>query len=398
MDTAGRIVKELLHEEVSLWYISDEFGSKVMVKIPSITIKALIKGCRVEFTFGKNIQPKAIMFHTGIRIYDDTLHYLSVTGINRFKDEHTSLEKIMNRNSTYVHFHNELNVCVATATLSFTVSDQLKVLNMLNDIETLYVGEFDKDAKNSLDCFDYSLDNQRQFNNVHKIELLIIEANISEWKMMKNTFIGLNESNHMIADDENEGKIFEKQIWVGLESLFNYQLFKNPQILLKKGLRELTDIFAFSDYGLFLFETKAISILSTDANRTMERKVATLQKQIEKGINQLIGAAKKITEKVAVYDSKGNEILFNKELIPHCIVLVSELLPFGNWKEIELKMFTAMVENKIYLNVMDFKEFMQQIGMARGSKDRFDYLLIERVKQLTEHQTIHIKIREAPHE
>jgi hypothetical protein len=29
MDTACRIVKELLHEEVSLWYISNELGYKV---------------------------------------------------------------------------------------------------------------------------------------------------------------------------------------------------------------------------------------------------------------------------------------------------------------------------------------------------------------------------------
>ena len=104
-EKAERIAKELLHEQVSLWYISDSLGSKVMVKIPSTSIKALIAGCKIEFLFGKDTKQRPFKFHTGIRVYDDPIHYLSVTGIHRFLDEHISLEAIMNRANTYIHFH-----------------------------------------------------------------------------------------------------------------------------------------------------------------------------------------------------------------------------------------------------------------------------------------------------
>lgn len=75
-EKAERIYKKLLHVEVSIWHISDSFGSKVMIKIPSVAIKALTKGCRIEFSFGKDAAQRAAMFHAGIRIYDDPFHYL----------------------------------------------------------------------------------------------------------------------------------------------------------------------------------------------------------------------------------------------------------------------------------------------------------------------------------
>lgn len=393
-EKAERIYKELLHEEASLWYISDNFGSKVMLKIPSVAIKALIKGCRIEFSFGKDTKQHPAMFHSGVRIFDDPVHYMSVNGIQRFMDEHTSLEKIMNRSQTYIHFHNELNICVAIATLIFELKDQLRVLNMLGNVDKLYVGDFDQLASRSLDCFEHSLKMGRTFDGVYDIDTMIIEGKLNEWQMMENHFFGVNENSKIVADDGNEGETFERQAWVSLESLFDTQIYRNPKVAHKKGVRELTDVLAFSDYGLFLIETKALGILSAQSEKTMEKKVKGLQQQIEKGIDQLVGAVKKLAEKVAVYDIKGREIFFNRELLAHCVVLVSELLPFGEWKEIELKMMVAMVENKIYLHVMDLREFMRYVGMARGNKDRLDYLLIERSKSFLEHETIHIRARE----
>ncbi len=255
----------------------------------------------------------------------------------------------------------------------------------------LFVGDFDVKASRSLDCFEHSLKMERIFDDVYDIDTLIIEGKLDGWQMLKNSFIGLNEHNTIVINDINEGPAFEQQVWVSLEALFYYQIYRNPKVAHKKGMRELTDVFAFSDFGIFLIETKAISILTAATERTMERKVKGLQKQIETGIDQLAGAVKKLAEKIPVFDTKGSKILFNRDLLPHCIVLVSELLPFGDWKPIELKMMAVMVKNKMYINVMDLKEFMRYVGMARGNKDRLDYLLMERCKLFVEHRTIHLK-------
>jgi len=70
--------------------------------------------------------------------------------------------------------------------------------------------------------------------------------------------------------------------------------------------------------------------------------------------------------------------------------LVSELLPFGDWKKIQLKMYQAMVQNNIYLNVMDLSEFMKYVTYSNGSKDQLNLILIERVENFVNHETIHI--------
>jgi hypothetical protein len=388
---AERIANELLHEKVSLWYASDGFGSKIMLKIPTPTIKSLLTGCAIQFSFGKDSKRQPPMFHAGVRIYDDPVHYLSVTGIQRYIDEHTSLEKIMHRQHTDIQLYNELNVCVATATVTFEVKDQMKVLHLLGCPDQLYCGDFDKAAFHSLDCFDYSLQMERILENVYEIETLIIDGQLSNWHKIKHHFIGVNEQHPITANDPNEGETFERQVWVSLESLFDYHIYCNPTVPHKKGQRELTDIFAYSCFGLFLFETKALSILTTDPAKTMEQKVRRLQQHIEKAIDQLTGAAKKILEKPPVFDRAGNEIQFDKTLLPHCVVLVSELLPFGDWKVIEMKMFEAMIKVRMYLNVLDLKEFMRFVGMARGSRDRLDYLLIKRVEHFVKHRTIHLE-------
>jgi hypothetical protein len=53
-DAAHRIATELRHESAAIWYIADEYGEKVMVKVLSPTIKALIAGCKLEFLYGKD--------------------------------------------------------------------------------------------------------------------------------------------------------------------------------------------------------------------------------------------------------------------------------------------------------------------------------------------------------
>jgi len=67
MDRAERIYQELLQEKMGIWYVSDSYGSKIMLKVPSSTLKAIIKGCKLELIFGIDDN----IFHIGAKIYDD---------------------------------------------------------------------------------------------------------------------------------------------------------------------------------------------------------------------------------------------------------------------------------------------------------------------------------------
>ncbi|KDN53830.1 hypothetical protein [Flavobacterium seoulense] len=392
MKIAERIYKELMHEPASIWFINDDFGAKIMVKIPSPIIKSIMKGCKIEFLFGKDNSQQAAIFHTGLRVYDDPINYATITGTERFFDEHCSLAAIMNRSFTYIHFHNELGICVATAKLSFSIADQFRVLNLQGNPERLYCGKFDEIISRSLDCFDYSIKIKNKQKNVYVIENIAIEGKLEDWIIMNNTVIGYNEINHVMVDDKDEGSILEKEVTIILDDLFRQKLYLNPQITKAKGYRELTDVFAISDNGLFLIESKALGVIDSVSNKTMEKKVKGVQKQISTGIDQLVGASRKIESNTKIYDKHLKEIIFNKTSFLHCIVLVSELLPFGDWKTIEYKMFKVMVENKIYLNVIDLREFMQYVGHARGSADRLNLMLIERVEAFVKNENIHMRL------
>ncbi|MDD4761286.1 MAG: nuclease-related domain-containing protein [Bacteroidaceae bacterium] len=388
MRNAERIYQELISENASIWYIADDYGSKIIIKAPSSTIRAIINGCKVIFLFGKDSQTDKIFFHTGVKIYDDAVNFLLITGTHRFVQEHESLKAIMQESSTVIELYNELDVCAAVAYVSFNENDRESILKMLGNTKKLYFGDFSTEVVSSLDSFDYSLDKSRDNLKAREIETLLIEGHFSEWKSKKSFFIGLNEVNEIHLDDQNEGETFEKQIWASLESLFACDLYKNPKIKNKNGERELTDILAFYDKGIFLIESKALAVISLINEKSMDKKVANIQKQIQKGIKQLVGAKKKLDKDVDIFDSNGKIIQFNKNIIPHCIVLVSELLPFGDWKEIVYEMMSVMIKERVYLHVLDLSEFMKYIKISSGKKEYLDFYLMERTKAFIENKSV----------
>lgn len=390
MEPHERIYKELLHEKAAIWYINDEFGAKVMVKTTSASIRAIMTGCRIEFLFGKDTRRQPPVFHKGLRIHDDPVHYLNLTGTDRFPDEHSALDAIMGRSETFVHFHNELNACQAVAELRFSVRDQLAVKNLHGDPAKLYCGDFDDKLIASLDCFDFSLGMRPDEPGKYNIETLVIRGELSEWTIMKNTFITDAGTNTIMADEPAEGDVFEREVWLGLTDLFGKNLYWKPEVP-DGRLRELIDVLAFSSRSLFLIEAKATGVFAAVPGRTMGRKVKGLQKQVSKAIGQLAGALKSVKARKPIISRQGDEIIFNRDTnMPHCIVLVSELLPFGDWQPIVMEIFQAMIDNACYVNVMDLREFMQYIGVANGNPEQLNLMMIERVEDLVRHQNIHM--------
>lgn len=398
MDHAYRIYQELLHEVSATWFIADDYGEKIIVKIPSNAIKSLIAGCKIDFLFGKDLRHIFPIFHAGVRIYDDPVHYLILTSVQRFRQEHKAIKKILQMETVNVHFHNELTICIATATLTIIKRDREKIIALLGIVEDLYSGDYNEHTAKSLDCFDYSIGKEKAKDHVEEIPVIVAGGVLTEFIIMNNIFYGVHEQNHVVIDDKDEGGIFEKQIWVALEGMFLHDIYRNPKIADKYGYRELTDVLAFHQYGNFLIETKALGILGTVKERDMNRKVAGLQKQILKGIEQMKGAAKRVLAGVEVFDSQGNKLSFDRSQPPHCIILVSELLPFGDWKAVEIKMMQAMIDQPMFLNVLDLRELMLYIGFSKGSKAHFDKSLMDRVDQFVKTQSIHMRLSGAKKE
>ena len=174
---------------------------------------------------------------------------------------------------------------------------------------------------------------------------------------------------------------------------FGNHLYKGPQINKNGKQRELTDVLGYYELGLFLIESKTAAVFSAQENKSVEKKIASIQKQIIKGINQVVGACKSLKDNYTVYDSHGQAIELDRNVIPHCIVLVSEILHSGDWTNIDKHMIDAAKKNNIFLHVMDLSEFILILKASSGKKEVFDYNLMKRFEQWVQHKTIHMRSR-----
>lgn len=378
MNKQDRIYNELVHEPAGLWFVSDSYGSKVMVKTPSTTIKAIIKGCRIEFPFGKDEINGIDIFHTGLKILDDPVHYQLIFSTHRFLDEHFSIAKVLNLVRVQIQLVNELNVCCAFGDLVIPETKRQDILSLLQNPKRLYVGDFNGQVKGSLDRFEQIFMNPSSLMSA-SIPILQIEGRIENFQTMKNSLVDVegNSINTSIAG--NEGDELEKEVFLVLQTIFGRNTFRNPKISSKNKTRERTDILAYSQHGVFLIETKALGVLQGEIDqRKMERKVIGLQKQICKAVCQLVGATKKISERVPIYDVTGKEVEIDRQIVPHCIILISEFLPFGNWDQVTHEIMKGMIEIPSFIHLMGLKEFMTFIGHARGDCNQFDHFLLQR--------------------
>ncbi len=387
MNKAERIHQELLQEKTGIWYISDGYGSKIMIKAPSSILKAIIKGCKIELAFGLDDN----IFHIGIKIYDDPINFITLTSIQKNIDEHLSIAKIMQLEKVQVQLYNELCACQCFGDIILTTKKRNDILCLLGNPKRLFTGLIDERIHRSADNFQFSLglDVPGSRKSRNQIETLIFEAKIEDLQIVKNSF--LDEGGNMSTEisDPDEGTLMEKEIFVALRSLFGSDIFHSPKIPNNKTKhRELIDILALSDIGIFLIEAKALGVTNANEDRNMDRKIKGLQKQIEKGIDQLAGAYKKIVEGEIIYSNKEKKILFNRNL-PACgIIIISELLPFGNWDEIIKKLLITMSDKNILIHIIDMNEIMQFIGHSKGNRNLFDTYFMQRMEDFVKNPSI----------
>jgi hypothetical protein len=140
-----------------------------------------------------------------------------------------------------------------------------------------------------------------------------------------------------------------------------------------------------------MIEAKDLSVLNSGFKKDMNRRVSELKKQIKKAIKQLIGSCKAVSRGEKITDSNGNEIVFDREKPPHCIVLVTEMMHFGEWSDIEEKMTLAMKETGAFFHLIDLREFVMILKGSRGKPGLFDYNLIKRCEECVKLRSLHVR-------
>lgn len=391
---SDRVYNEMRSENASLWYVPANSGRELalLIKAPTSSIKALVAGCPLTLLFGKSENHIC----TGVEIHDIPDAPVVISGVQREPEEQHALARFLQEQTIPVFLNNEMDICLAWTNLRLAENGAARISNCLGDMTQWYVGSFDAAAAYALDCFGISVDHTAAYPNAHPIPVVEIEVALEKWRIVRNYFCGIRGYEEIKIDDSEEGKIFERAIWASLESVFPLTLYKSPQIKDGKGTRELTDVFSFYPYGSFLIEAKDLSVLNAGYDRSQARRTTGVQKQIKKAIAQLIGASKKFSRGNDIFDSGGEKIEVDREQPPHCIVLITELMHWGDWEEITKLLFEAMRETGAFFHLLDLRELIALLKASSGRAEILDYNLMQRCKFCMEKNTVLIRGIPAP--
>ena len=386
-----RIYNSMRSEVASLWYVPANDGEETafIIKAPTPTIKALIMGCPFQLFFGKKDPYLCI----GVRIEDmpDTPVFISKVQI--VSEEHKALMQSIKQRSFPIFLFNEMDICLASSSLEIAQNDTAALCEFIGNESELYVGKFDEKSSHILDCFDFSTNKEQKHPDAYEIPIMSITPKAYEWKTVDLFLYGSQSFEKINISDKIEGKNFENIICGSLDPVFPTTLYKNPKVKKGNNIREFTDVFAYYEYGSFLIEAKDLSVIQAGYNKDESKRLSGIQKQAEKAIKQLIGAAKAFKCGDSLFDDKGNEIIVDRSHPPHCIILITELMFSGNWDHIINNMIEAMEETGAFFHLLDLREFTILLKKTSGKPEVIDYNLMQRCKLFTDKKSVFIRAR-----
>lgn len=384
-----RVYNEMRSEEFSLWCVPANGGDEIafLIKTPTSSIKALVSGCPMELFFGIKEHYLCI----GVQIEDMPDTPVFICKLQKHSEEHDALMRALEQRFFPLFLYNEMDVCLAWTNIKISEQNAKAVKDFLGQVKNFYTGPYVNETSHVLDCFTYSVDKRNTYPNVQIISTCKIDTNLEKWRILQNYFYSAHESHSITIDEENEGEIFERAIWASLESVFPLTLYKSPQVKIGDKMRELTDVFSFYPGGSFLIEAKDLSVINAGYHRDQKRRTAGVQKQVKKAITQLVGASKAFIRGELIFDAKNNELNVFRKIPPHCIVLITELIYWGDWKDIETQLMEAMKQTGAIFHLLDLNEFISLLKCSSGNPEIIDYNLVERANLFAKRQSIFIR-------
>ena len=387
--SSERIYSEMRSNNAIVRYVpaNENKETALLIKVPTPSLKTMIAGCAIKLIYGK----KDNFLCIGISIEDVPGAALLISHAQIVSEEHWALLESVKQKTFPIFLFNEMDICMASTKLFISDEDSLKLLEFIGDTESLYTGSTNDSVSFAVDCFIHSIDKTKKFSNAHEIAIIEIIPEISEWKTINIYYLSSESANKINITEEKEGANFESTIWSCLTSVFPERLYKNPHVQNGNKRREFTDVFAHYKYGSFLIETKDLSVFQSGYNRESERRVKGIKDQVNKGIKQLVGAVKSLKSGDVLFDINGSQIIIDRSIPPHCIILITELMPFGDWNDITNQLIDAAKKTGAFFHLLDFSEFITLLKQSSGNPELIDYNLMNRFKLFLEKKSVFIK-------
>lgn len=93
---------------------------------------------------------------------------------------------------------------------------------------------------------------------------------------------------------------------------------------------------------------------------------------------------------------RGGLVTIVRDKPLHCIILITEMMHWGNWEKIEQEILEAIKSTSSFFNLIDLREFITLLKGSSGRAELLDYNLMERCKSFVKSGTIHIRTQITP--
>jgi hypothetical protein len=380
--------EEMKYEAAGCWPLPINKGDEyaLVTKMSASAIKSAYRSCPMSLTLARAETPDGVVLATTLTVADDPSAPLVLSGALRHQEEQLALKKILRSGRTLMVFFDELSRPVARATCSFGQPQCAEASAMIDASGMRYAGPWTQLLSEVLDEVQGQADPELAISPKYSPVYVTIPLTLSEFSTMRMTTVGLDDKLDFRLDDPDEGFGLEQSTWHVLENLFEGRIVHSPHVREGEKLRELSDILTSSDVGVCLFEAKAAAVLTTNPERTTERRVKGVQKQIDKGIGQLVGALRNVKSGLPLVTKAGNELSLPPGVgrLHQGIVMVSEMLPGLDWEAIGVTLLSESQQSGTMLHVLDLRELRLLVGISRDDPVMFAAYLSYRFDVMTE--------------
>ena len=358
-------------------YEGDEKAATLLIKASTHELRYIVRNADMRLFFFR-LSSSHIGY--GLRVYDDPKHPYTIWSLIRKKDETQAINELKTKAKCTIFLFNETVASLAWAEVGIQLPKTIFE----------YLDEGFPLADN-FDSSSYASEISDLFEKIQLTDKNSVTLSEIRWHETTNHFMPLGTTIPQLnIMTDNEGDFQESLGAALVGGLTLTRVEMNPFVEEDSGKRrELTDIFFHHQYGIFIVESKALSMPLDINHPTREKLSKRTEKHLDKAIKQLAGACKKIKSGNKIIDAKGNEIVFDRNIEIHAIALVSDLsLTTRNSNDI----LAFHKKTKSILTILDARQLFRMMQAANMIVQRantfmlpimaFDYYLVERLKKI----------------
>jgi hypothetical protein len=357
-----------------------DFTPVLLIKAVSLTLKYLVRLRTFRLLLWKFLPARHLWY--GVQIADDPVHPCVLWSVVESEEELAAIKQIARSKtfSTFLFNEDTVNVVSANVEVCF---QQAEAITFLVDVQVAPQGTWHQyeDAVASLLAPGSAA--------------ALLEATPvipCEWIEIRSTLI-TNELTpcelRMITGEE--GRQQEALVAWLFDALGLPATVRNPKVHEQRRDRELADVVASYEHGCFLIESKTLAVLDRRDLPSRSTLTKSVHGHITKAVRQLKGACANIRRGLRVTDSKGQDVVLERDQPVHCMVLVPDLSLLADCSDLGCPLLLSfMSETDAFLHFLDPAELQRLVHnagfIATNSRTltplmAFDGILIKRHEQ-----------------